>query len=95
MFFEHRTLYVKVFISQLYTGGLRPLSANTRTKISPTMKDIHARLTATAAIPVKPNTAAMMAIIKKVTAQPITAILLVIFRIPLGIYSFMKVPSCD
>jgi hypothetical protein len=52
-------------------GGRRPVMKKTKARISPTTNKIQAILTAVPAMPEKPRTPAIIATIKKVTAQPI------------------------
>lgn len=58
-----------------YTGGRLPTTKNTRATISPTTNKIQAICVAVPAMPLKPNSPAMMAITKKVTAHPIMRLL--------------------
>ena len=54
-----------------YTGGRRPATANTMASMIPITASIQAMLTAVPAMPLKPSTAAINAMIKNVTAQEI------------------------
>jgi hypothetical protein len=51
--------------------GRRPITPKTTAKIMPMMAQIQARFTAVPAIPLKPRTAAIIAMTKNVTAQEI------------------------
>lgn len=67
---------VEAAVVNFYTGGRRPMSANTTARINPTTNSAHAMFTAVPAIPVKPNTPATMAMIRNVAAHPIIMVLL-------------------
>lgn len=56
-------------LNRSYTGGRRPAIKNISARTKPTTNRIQAIFTAVPAIPENPNSAAMIAIIKNVTAQ--------------------------